>query len=929
MAPSCARTGLRILERRHVGAFGQRRCCGDLRQLVRAHADAAEVLANYATRRIVENVTPREAAAILCHLQRLRPSVHDERLQTLVQDVLAQKDNLSLTSLVDVSRVLESMGLHRELEDLSSLVVESASFLSSDVILSFAKTLSLAARRTPGASTEVHAAVFRMLGEHVLESMFDAAPADLAEALLAIAVFCCSRPGRGRGGALLLERPWHPAVFAAAAPALALRAPSLPAPALLKCLRAYELMLLSSPGRGALGRGGPRPGEAPQPLLPGARPEQSLTELPPVLAEALAPRLPQLRGRGVVRALHALASLRRHGLPLGAGGEALRVAAREELRERTGELDARDIGYALEAFGVLSDSGSPLAASSELLRALYEEVQRNVHSLTVDDALRMSRAVVRLAPAPAERPRVLLELLAAEVLRELRSLPPARLCDVVTTFAQLRFNHADFLERLSGAFVKQLPTCEPRHLAAMVYSFTKVRLSDSQVYRAASVHATRSLVGFRTRDLALTLWSFSRAMQRSKSLFMKSQEHLRGQDLSKLSPADTSMLLWSYGHAEVGVDGELLGALVRRVSDGCGGFPTHTLLVTCLAFARLGFAQQPDLYRSVYARLPRLDTARLAFAFFLFSSSGIRDEALLSRFLHECGQRVHDLRGQDLANVVLACSRTATMSDLERHELAPGLKLRILEQLDGLGTTPLLGCFMAGPKLLAFSEPETLQLMSALRPHVPRMGVAELGQCLLAAARVEIVHMPLLSPLYDRIRIHGDLLDPSEVLSCIWAVYLLGFCTGRLKRKLCAALLAHVRRERAPAGALRDVLPALGWLGFWERLPNSLRRSVWRMAGDDLRRCVSEPPPPPEPGAALSKEKAWRLPKLKSMSEHLRLKRLSRAHQLEALKVSAVQRRKQELVEEREADLAEADELGERPPAPTAVDQFIQMVRRL
>eukprot|EP00434_Breviolum_minutum_P001585 symbB.v1.2.001401.t2/scaffold75.1/size348941/7 len=94
--------------------------------------------------------------------------------------------------------------------------------------------VTLAISKNIGSET-VELAVFKLLGEHVLERMFDAAPLELAESLLAIAVFCCSRHHRLPDPAL--EVPWHPAVFDTAADCLAAKVSELPAQVLLKSLR--------------------------------------------------------------------------------------------------------------------------------------------------------------------------------------------------------------------------------------------------------------------------------------------------------------------------------------------------------------------------------------------------------------------------------------------------------------------------------------------------------------------------------------------------------------------------------------------------------------------------------------------------------------------------------------------------------------------
>ncbi|CAL1150080.1 unnamed protein product [Cladocopium goreaui] len=107
--------------------------------------------------------------------------------------------------------------------------------LMGDLGQNFGETMRTLATAKHLGSEAVQLAVFKLLGEHVLERMFDSAPAELADSLLAIAVFCCSRHHRLPDPAL--EAPWHPAVFVAAAGCLQRQVHELPAEVLLKCLR--------------------------------------------------------------------------------------------------------------------------------------------------------------------------------------------------------------------------------------------------------------------------------------------------------------------------------------------------------------------------------------------------------------------------------------------------------------------------------------------------------------------------------------------------------------------------------------------------------------------------------------------------------------------------------------------------------------------
>ena len=170
-----------------------------------------------------------------------------------------------------------------------------------------------------------------------------------------------------------------------------------PPEVLLKCLRAYTLFVTS------------RRATAVDP----AALQHSASEqvLGPLMA-ALAGKLPELPARGAARGLSCLASLLEAGVQLDEGPRLLAeagvqleerpgllAAATVELGRRLEELRLRDIAYSLKALAVLGRHGlfqGPGAA--ELLGQLYREVQRHVPSMTLEDALMMTKAAAALAP---------------------------------------------------------------------------------------------------------------------------------------------------------------------------------------------------------------------------------------------------------------------------------------------------------------------------------------------------------------------------------------------------------------------------------------------------------------------------------------------------------------------------------------------------
>ncbi|CAE7325534.1 unnamed protein product [Symbiodinium sp. CCMP2592] len=102
-------------------------------------SSASQLLRHYEVS--AANGSLREHLDLLRQVGHLSPSIHDDRLQKLAHEVIARRDELSLTALVEASQALQTLGLRQELGPLVSMVTESASFLSSDVILSFARSL--------------------------------------------------------------------------------------------------------------------------------------------------------------------------------------------------------------------------------------------------------------------------------------------------------------------------------------------------------------------------------------------------------------------------------------------------------------------------------------------------------------------------------------------------------------------------------------------------------------------------------------------------------------------------------------------------------------------------------------------------------------------------------------------------------------------
>lgn len=868
----------------------------------------------------------RERLDVLCRLPSLHPSVHDERLKRLAQEVLAQRHDLPLSSLVEVTKALQQLGLREELEPLVSMATESAHFLSGDVVLSFARTLATAKHL---GSEAVQLAVFKLLGEHVLERMFDSAPAELADSLLAIAVFCCSRHHRLPDPAL--EAPWHPAVFVAAAGCLQRQVHELPAEVLLKCLRAYGLYLSAQMPRTSSG-----------PFLEDATMCPS-RELVPSLLDALQHSLHELSGHSLARALHCAHCLEEQRLLPPGHWSTFRQIAASKLEGLQDELSAKDLAYTMQAV---------VAWNHDLGTKLLNQVLRHVLALTPQDALRCLRAVGQL-PERA-RPPAAMVIITAEVLRGLRGFAPPELCHALQSFARLKAQEPELLQSLGEAFTLKRKIMAPKQLSVAFSSLVRLQLREGPIFGDVVPEIVRDIVGYTHQDLCLCLWAMAKASSKDLRLAARAQRLYReGNNSRSWQPQDVSMLLWSLSRLQWHAHPELMSRLTQHAVMECPKYSDSALLVTSLSLARMNFTQPPvlaPLFRNLYGRLGFLKDNQLALVFVLFSGSGLRDQAILGRMLFETQKRLQHLQGRDFTNVVMACFRSSTPSLMKDVEgLYDELKTAVQERYPGLSPRLKLRIFLAAPTLFDLSQEETVLMAEALLPHLSSMEPAELTRCIVGCARRQLVHEPFLQPVFQALREQREKMSPVDVISCIHAVHVMNFWTPKFRRSLGFMLMEHVKAWRIPAARLRDVLPALHALGYWPRLTGSLQRAVWRIAPEDLKYQVPPPPKKPLDGPqddAEAQRTGWRrfgLQKirpgmLRRISREAREAKeapfLSRKHGLKDLTSNPWEGKRKRKEEERFVEslrqeaAEEAAEEAQAPP-PTAVESFIRMARRL
>lgn len=742
---------------------------------------------------------------------------------------------MTLRLLVDVTKSLAALGFHKELPELTVRVARNAPFLEGNSLVSFSKTLaviSLKARSSIG--DDVLTITLRLLHDHLLHSQHTMEACALADALLAFATLARQSSCEFTGHSSLCSE-------ISLARLTVFRAQDL-----VKLLRAHRVLMIR------------------RTLCGPASAEDGVQQFVPSVLERLGSQIGDLSVRESVRCLDTVMELRRRASMNEKGAASFFKVVVSHVCSQAEDLDARDIAYALQALSKMSqDESLGHVIETEFLQTLYSETRHHIPTLGLDDALRIVRAADVMAHIV--RPAEIFELLAAEFVRD-GSIEPKIAGELLRIYGRRRYSDVGFYRILTRIIRLNMSMCEPRTLATAMHCLVKLGLYDRPFFDDASQHIRQNMLAFNTQDCAICLWAFSKATHRDPRLFADMQVEFRRLKHTEMTAQDVSMVLWSLSKAQVEMDQDLLSILSQNVVNNCWRFCHTSLLVTCLSFSRLGFARQPvlaELYRSLYARLPDLSDSQLAFAFFLFSTSGIRDDPLLNRFIFECRQRLPTLHGQNLSNIILACFRTSSSAALSQdHDILERLTEHVMLHLCGLGRTPLLGVYLSAPSVLALSKEQSKMVMEQVWKHLPEMKSGELVRCLLATARADLAHRPFLLALLHRLRSVRSELSGQDVVSCIWAVHALGIeGSPRFLRFLGSALSQHARARNIPASSLRDVLPALGSLGFWCMLPLPLRHAVWSRASIDLRACVDVPPP--LPARSVNNQKVeWRLPLL-------------------------------------------------------------------
>ncbi|CAK9083579.1 unnamed protein product [Durusdinium trenchii] len=246
-----------------------------------------------------------------------------------------------------------------------------------------------------------------------------------------------------------------------------------------------------------------------------------------------------------------------------------------------------------------------------------------------------------------------------------------------------------------------------------------------------------------------------------------------------------------------------------------------------------------------------------------------------------------------------------------------------------------------------------------LLPHVNDMDTSELTRgcligsqaqedvflarrCLVGLARRGCVHEEVLKPVFQSLREKREQMSPVDVMSCVYSVYVLNFWTPKFRRSLGFMLMQHVKAWRIPAARLRDVLPALHALGYWQRLPGALQRAVWHIAPEELRHQVPPAPRKPMDGQATEEQEVdgWKRFGLRKIKPGM-LRRFQRRFQestpeyfnrkhglmsLDKNPYEARRKRREEeaFVESARQEAAQEEAEAKQQAPPTAVESFIR-----
>jgi hypothetical protein len=125
--------------------------------------------------------------------------------------------------------------------------------------------------------------------------------------------------------------------------------------------------------------------------------------------------------------------------------------------------------------------------------------------------------------------RVLLELSAIELLRDLRSLSAEQLCQSIRSFAVVRFRDTGVFAGLQQANVEKirLGQCTPKQLAISLHSLVKARMLEHCTCKVAAQMIRSDMLAFHVCDVAISLWTFARLQHRQKALVEEVQESVK------------------------------------------------------------------------------------------------------------------------------------------------------------------------------------------------------------------------------------------------------------------------------------------------------------------------------------------------------------------------------------------------------------------
>ncbi|CAE7701862.1 unnamed protein product [Symbiodinium sp. CCMP2592] len=261
----------------------------------------------------------------------------------------------------------------------------------------------------------------------------------------------------------------------------------------------------------------------------------------------------------------------------------------------------------------------------------------------------------KFARARCLQPEIL-EILSAEVQRNLGHFDPRGLADLTWSMAKLQHRDEGLQRALTQSLSVRIAELAPVELAKATWAFAKLHSEDGEgLFEILAEAVAKSLPELQPRGLANIIWAFAKTEVRNPKLQLNRLAEFSRIAVPGFAPQGLANTVWAFAKLRLRADHALYTSMAETTMQSLGEFSPQNISNSLWAFAKARY-YEPELFLvsgdHVSERLSEFSIQAAVNSVWAMAETGHHDHRLLHCFAEYALGRLESFKSQDLSNTV-------------------------------------------------------------------------------------------------------------------------------------------------------------------------------------------------------------------------------------------------------------------------------------